>query len=99
MEWSELTNTNNKLEVVVVGQQLPNLKVTAITLSPGTGKEGSLTRGVITVVNESQQSFAQVPTRWVVRRPDGSTLAEDVIRADYGPGEDVSTNVRYLYNI
>jgi len=99
MEWSELTNTNNKLEVAVVGQQLPNLKVTAITLSPGTGKEGSLTRGVITVVNESQQSFTQVPTKWVARRPDGSTLAEGVIRADYGPGEDASTNVRYLYNI
>jgi len=79
-----------------VRPNLPNLKVTSITLNPNAGKEGNLTRGVITVVNESQQSFTQVPTKWVARRPDGSTLAEGVIRADYGPGEAKQLEISFV---
>ena len=79
-----------------VKPNLPNLKVTSISLNPNPGQEGSLTKGVITVVNESQQSFTQVPTKWVARRPDGSTLAEGVIRADYGPGEAKQLEISFV---
>ena len=67
--------------------KLANLKVTDITLDPNPGTPSQLTNGIITVQNESEESFTATNTVWRVRHSDGTVLDENTITTDLAAGE------------